>query len=177
MRWAAAVLVLLAAAGCGGNGGGAATEAGASTVVVTVPEATVSEATVTVPAEPEACDPAAILDAVQGPLGDAIERVEVVRCRDGYARASAIPAEANMETADVLLKQQGDAWTVVDFGTSIGCEESFLPPAPAANREACTALGYPQPAILGGATFRHAVGEHRLHLGARRPALRHPERP
>jgi hypothetical protein len=152
MRWIALTALVLVAAGCGGSGG--STQAGPPTVTVTVAEETIPVATVTTPAKPSACDPSELLPAVKGALGDAVARVEVVRCRNGYARASAIPSKQNMETADVLLRRTGGAWTIVDFGTSIGCEEETLPPAPAPNRRACAALGYPQPAVIGGAAFQ-----------------------
>ena len=149
------LLLLLAAPACGGDRDEAAPPAGGPTAT----ETRTKPATTTAAAEEPACDADSLLPAVQQAVGDSVESVEVVRCRDGHARATARPDESGCppecyETADVLLRREGGAWTVVDYGTSIGCEEVSLPPARAANRRACAALGYPQPAILTGASFQ-----------------------
>lgn len=147
------VLVLLAAL-AGGCGGDAEEAAPPSTVTVTVEQTTETAPVTTDPAD-DPCAQGDVASAVERGLGEWVARVELVRCRNAHARASAFPEEgAMLETADVLLRLVGDAWEVVDYGTSIGCEEETLPPARAANRRACAALGYPQPAILAGASFR-----------------------
>ena len=147
------VLVLLAAlvvAGCGGG----EEDAAAPTATGTVEQTTESAPETTEPVG-DPCAQADVASAVERGLGEWVARVEVVRCRDAYARASAFPEDdAMLETADVLLRLAGDAWEIVDYGTSIGCEEMPLPPAPEANREACAALGYRQPKILAGASFQ-----------------------
>jgi hypothetical protein len=148
------LVLLLAAAACGGDGDGApAASTGAAT------ETAPSEPTTTAaPAEP-ACAEDDLFAVIRQAVGESVESVEIVRCRDGYAQATARPDESGCppecyETADVLLRRNGDAWTVVDFGTSIGCEEMPLPPAPEGNRRACAALGYAQPEVRGGPSFQ-----------------------
>ena len=147
------LVLLLAAAACGDGDGAPA----ASTVAATE-TAPAEPATTAAPAEP-ACAEDDLFPVVRQAVGDSVESVEIVRCRDGYARATARPDESGCppecyETADVLLRWDGDAWSVVDYGTSIGCEEMPLPPAPEGNRRACAALGYPQPAVRGGPSFQ-----------------------
>jgi len=150
------LVVVLAAPGCGGDDGDGAPAA--STVAAT--ETAPTEPVTTAAAEPEpSCAEDDLFPIVRQAVGESVESVEIVRCRDGYARATGRPDESGCppecyETADVLLRWDGDAWSVVDYGTSIGCEEMPLPPAPEANRDACAALGYPQPGILTGASFQ-----------------------
>jgi len=148
-----AIVLLVAAAACGGSDDGDGAP-DASTAAVTQTETVPTEPATTAAAGEPGCAKDDLSAAVRQALGDYVGRVEVVRCRNGYARATAYPEEATMETADVLLRLAGDTWEIVDFGTSIGCEETPLPPAPEANRDACAALGYPQPGILTGASFQ-----------------------
>lgn len=151
------LLLLLGLSACGGGGGGEAVSTAPTTTEAAPATGTTSVTTTT--AEESPCEAASMASVVQRTVGEAVATVEVVRCRNGYARVSAAP-DASLcppecyETADVLLRWDGDRWMVVDYGTSIGCDEEPLPPAPQANREACAALGYPQPSILTGASFQ-----------------------
>jgi hypothetical protein len=157
---ASGLVLVLAAAACGGDGGGeeASPEPGTTTVPSQTDAATTEPATTA--AEEPSCDPDELFPVVRQAVGESVDSVEVVRCRDGYARATARPDLSGCppecyETADVLLRWDGGAWAVVDYGTSIACEAvGMLPPAPEADRRACDALGYPQPAVVGGPAFQ-----------------------
>ncbi len=147
------LVLLLAAPACGGGEDGDG--APAPPTVAT----TETEPATTAAVEEPACDADSLFPVVSQAVGESVESVEVVRCRDGYARVTARPDESGCppecyETADVLLRWD-DGWTVVDYGTSIACEDvGTLPPAPEADRRVCEALGYPQPAVRGGPSFQ-----------------------
>jgi hypothetical protein len=157
---ASGLVLVLAGAACGGDGGGeAATSEPGTTNVPTQTGAETTEPATTAAEEPN-CDADVLFPVVRQAVGESVESVEVVRCRDGYARATARPDESRcppecFETADVLLRWDGNSWSVVDYGTSIACEDiASLPPAPEDDRRVCEALGYPQPAVLGGPAFQ-----------------------
>ncbi len=72
----------------------------------------------------------------------AIRRVEVERCRGGYAQVFAVPVERRFETEQFFLRHEADRWSVITYGTGITCYDSDLF---ADLRRACRALGYPRP--------------------------------
>jgi hypothetical protein len=101
-----------------------------------------------------------IFPVVRRRIGTQIVRAEVLRCRNDYARVTAIPDKSVCpptcyETYEVFVRWTGERWQVVDFGTGIECEDTTtLPPLPTPIRRACRALGYPQPAIVSSSTFQ-----------------------
>jgi hypothetical protein len=157
------MLVASALAGlpaCGG--GGEAVSAGSTTTGEAPLTGGLTEATVetTTAAAPSAsCTAGDILPVVQGALDGHVKRVAIVRCRNGYARVNAIPDDSSCpptcyDGAIVYLRSAQGTWRIVDVGTGIECEGSTLPPLLPADRRACSALGYPQPAIATSSSFQ-----------------------
>lgn len=143
----------LVAAGCGGERAPVAgtTALSPSTTAAIITSTTVARAS---------CAEADILPVLQKTVGPSIVRADIVRCRNDYTRVNAVPDMSSCppncyDTAEVYLHWRGGRWRIVDFGTGIPCEDTTtLPPLPAADRRACQALGYPQPAILQTRTFQ-----------------------
>jgi hypothetical protein len=76
--------------------------------------------------------------------GVAIVRVQIERCRNGYARVFAIPrtkppGQAQMESEQVFLRYLNGSWRIVSEGTGLSCSD---PDVSRALMGACTALGY-----------------------------------
>jgi hypothetical protein len=96
-----------------------------------------------------ACSSRALLDEVrrntENPSQRAvIVRVEIARCRNGYAHVFAIPrtgpsGHATAEGEQFFLRYRHGAWSNVATGTGISCAD---PDAGRSLLGACTALGY-----------------------------------
>jgi hypothetical protein len=81
-----------------------------------------------------------------------IVRVNVLECRNGYARVFASadkstcgqPGGSCYETEQVFLRASGGSWTVLTYGTGISCQDADIKPDLSL---ACSALGLlPTPA-------------------------------
>jgi hypothetical protein len=167
----AALVLALVLAGC---------SAGTSTAPPTTAAAATTETSTTETSTTAAeapCSPADFLPVVKQQLDRdtdklRIVRADVVRCRNDYARVSAVPDMSVCppncyDTAEVYLRWTGGRWRILDVGTGISCEDTTsLPPLPAQIRRACRALGYPQPAILVTPTFQMPSRTSAVHLRA-----------
>jgi hypothetical protein len=136
----ASLLLLVVFSACGGGDQGAGGEVRAPpprAPTTTTPPSTVA-------GDPADCPVAELLPVLKREIpiaeGVAIGRVELTHCRNGYARV-VLTASPPGVTDDLLvfLMKTGRGWSVVDFGTGIGCahEENLFPKTVAA----CRALG------------------------------------
>jgi hypothetical protein len=160
-------------AGCsaaGGQGGGAgsappatASSSGALSSAASGSGASTSSATSTAsPVAPSsagsfraACTSRVLLPLMQRKFDDpsagvAIVRVQIERCRNGYARVFAIPrtnppGQPQLESEQVFLRYLNGSWRSVSQGTGLSCSD---PDASRALLGACTALGYATTAHL-----------------------------
>src|SRR5919201_1665239 len=155
-----------------------------SSTVETVPtipavEGTSSAATTSTTTAEAPCDPRLFLAVVRQGLTPAderrIARARVFPCRSDYARVNAVPDTSSCpphcyQGGVMYLHWTGAEWRILDFGTGIDCEDiTTLPPLPGPVRRACSALGFPQPTILAGPTFRMPSGNIGLVLEADGP--------
>jgi hypothetical protein len=76
-------------------------------------------------------------DPAGGQTGLRVVSVDVLDCRNGYARVSAHADVPNLEAAQVFLRDVGGDWQYLEAGTGIECGDSSLT---AAVQEACAAL-------------------------------------
>jgi hypothetical protein len=95
------------------------------------------------PAADTRCQPEDFEDVIQAEIDESgspveLEGVDVDRCQDGFARVGAVPTKDNFETEQFFLRYER-AWTIVNYGTGITCEDSDLD---ADTREVCERLGY-----------------------------------
>jgi len=96
-----------------------------------------------------ACTSRVLLPLMQSKFDDpsagvAIVRVQIERCRNGYARVFAIPrtnppGQAQLESEQVFLRYLNGSWRSVSEGTGLSCSD---PDVSRALLRACTALGY-----------------------------------
>jgi hypothetical protein len=101
------------------------------------------------PAAPS-CTPSSLLPVLRSwfddPSNEArIAKVQVLRCRNGYAFVIAVPrvnppGHNQLDGLQVLMQYRNGRWHSLDFGTSIGCDEGG--PFDKAVQQACAALGY-----------------------------------
>jgi hypothetical protein len=74
-----------------------------------------------------------------------IERVDIRRCRNGYAHVFAVPRQNppedqhQYESEQLFLRDIGGSWQIVESGTGISCNDSDIR---APLLQACRALGY-----------------------------------
>lgn len=97
----------------------------------------------------EACSPTVLLPIMKARFDDPateliIERVDVERCKNGYARVYAVPrtnpeGHPQYDAEQLFLRKVKDEWHVVAEGTGIGCTDADLT---VALEKACRALGY-----------------------------------
>jgi hypothetical protein len=147
--WAAAVgaVVVVVLGACGGNDDPPAPSSTPSTAVTTttpsLPPTSASAPcradVLLVPVQAalnQPDDPSQGLSAVQ------IVRVEVLECRNGYARVAAFAAgdqaAGDQEAEQVFLRDVGGRWEFIESGTGIDCQN--LAGLTAAIQEACAAL-------------------------------------
>jgi hypothetical protein len=128
---------------------------------------TASEPTISIPVTSSTeirraapCSAPDIFPAVRSRIGAQVVRIEILRCRNDYARVTAIPDKSVCpptcyETYEVYVRWTGERWRVVDFGSGIECEDmTTLPPLPTPISRACRELGYPRPTILMTSVFQ-----------------------
>jgi hypothetical protein len=77
--------------------------------------------------------------------GLVIERVDIRRCRNGYAHLFAIsrpnpPGESSFENEQLFMHFADGQWRSISEGTGISCSDTDLRPAEMLT--ACRALGY-----------------------------------
>jgi hypothetical protein len=128
MRWKAllAAGIVLAATACSSDSADQASPALSSSVVVTT--------STSVPHEPAPCHAAAMLPVVrrQVTAGGNVDivRVEIIECRNGYARVAAVPDNSECradgtgscyDSEQVFLKSNRSSWTYITSGTGIAC--------------------------------------------------------
>ena len=152
---ACALTLALPAAGCR-DGAGAEPGTGSVPAIAAAGSSTPSKSE---PAPTASCNPTDLLRALRGRIGTPVVQVEVVRCRNDFARVQALP-DASVcppncyEAQEVYLRRVESSWRVLNFGTGIECEDTTtLPPLPRSVRRACRALGYHQPTILRALSF------------------------
>jgi hypothetical protein len=100
-----------------------------------------------------ACEPQAFLPVLKAAFDNTAEelrvvRVDVRRCRNGYAQVVAVPdtsvckpgIEHCYDSVQVWLRLDDGEWKILNSGTGISCEDTDLSPT---LRPACRALGYP----------------------------------
>jgi hypothetical protein len=76
-------------------------------------------------------------------VGLSVARVDVERCRNGYAQVHVVPrndpgSPSAFDSVELFLQARDGRWHGLDFGTDVGCGST--PTAEVA--KACKALGY-----------------------------------
>ena len=102
-----------------------------------------------------ACAPEAFLPVLGAAMDNPAEelrvvRVNVDRCRGGYAQVVAVPdttvckpgIEHCYDSVRVWLHRVDGEWQILDSGTGISCDDTEISPT---LLPACKALGYPVP--------------------------------
>jgi hypothetical protein len=102
------------------------------------------------PAAPS-CAPSSLLPVLKSWFDDPsieaeITKVDVLRCRNGYAHVIAIPrvnppGHSQLDGLQVFMQYRKGHWYGLDFGTGIGCGGEGTPPDKPLEK-ACAALGY-----------------------------------
>jgi hypothetical protein len=140
------IAAILVGSGCGSS---TPSDQSASSKTTTTQAATTAPLATSATAAAATCEPEAFLPLLQKTLDDPaselrIVRVEVKRCRNGYAQVFAVPDPSVCEpgvghcydSEQVFLQQVAGEWQIVTSGTGISCDDGSVP------ADVCKALGY-----------------------------------